>query len=93
LSIQVRQTRQFRACPEVWLSDRWTNCQQEGWDAPLYRRRQNDQWWRYSLQGPQAVELDAPVVHVSYYETGAFAVGRVSVGSCSGFGLQMISGS
>jgi len=59
--------------PEFWLSDGWATCVQEGWDAPLYWWQQEDQWWSYSLQGPQPLDLDAPVVHVSYYEAEAFA--------------------
>lgn len=59
--------------PEFWLSDGWATREREDWDAPLYWWQQDNQWWSYSLQGPQAVDLDAPVVHVSYYEADAFA--------------------
>lgn len=59
--------------PEFWLSDGWATNVQEGWDAPLYWWQQEDQWWSYSLQGPKPLDLDAPVVHVSYYEADAFA--------------------
>ncbi|MGP1357393.1 ergothioneine biosynthesis protein EgtB [Roseicyclus sp.] len=57
----------------LWLMDGWTCRAREGWDAPLYWWRQDGAWWTYTLRGPQPVNLDAPVVHVSYYEADAFA--------------------
>lgn len=59
--------------PVVWLSDGWATCEREGWDAPLYWWRQDGEWWSFSLRGPQPVNLDSPVVHVSYYEADAYA--------------------
>jgi ergothioneine biosynthesis protein EgtB len=57
----------------LWLSDGWTRARAEGWDAPLYWWRQDGEWWRYSLRGAAPVDMNAPVVHVSYYEAEAFA--------------------
>ena len=59
--------------PTLWLMDGWATCQKENWDAPLYWWQQDDTWWTFTLRGPQPVNLDAPVVHVSYYEAEAFA--------------------
>ena len=59
--------------PTLWLMDGSARCSQEGWDAPLYWWRQDGAWWTYTLRGPQPVNLDAPVCHVSFYEAEAFA--------------------
>ncbi len=57
----------------VWLMEGWAKSQSEKWDAPLYWWQQDGTWWTFTLRGPQPVNLDAPVVHVSYYEAEAFA--------------------
>ncbi|SFP71402.1 ergothioneine biosynthesis protein EgtB [Tranquillimonas alkanivorans] len=57
----------------LWLSDGWATVEREGWDAPLYWWRDGEEWWTFTPRGPQPVNLDAPVAHVSYYEADAFA--------------------
>ena len=56
-----------------WLMDGHKVAEGQGWQHPLYWWQQDDEWWTYTLRGPQPVALDAPVVHVSYYEADAFA--------------------
>lgn len=56
--------------PEFWLSDGWTLKECEGWCAPLY-------WLGdagvFTLHGVQPLDLEEPVVHVSFYEAAAYA--------------------
>jgi ergothioneine biosynthesis protein EgtB len=59
--------------PELWLSDGWATVQSEGWEAPLYWRRDDTGWSQFTLGGRAAVHPDEPVLHVSYYEADAFA--------------------
>jgi len=59
--------------PEVWLADGWTTVQREGWSAPLYWVRREDDWFEFSLSGLGPIERSAPVAHVSLYEAAAYA--------------------
>jgi ergothioneine biosynthesis protein EgtB len=59
--------------PELWLSDGWACAEAEGWEAPLYWRKERDGWTRFSLRGRQPLEPAEPVLHISYYEADAFA--------------------
>lgn len=59
--------------PQWWLSDGWTAVRAGQWQAPLYWQREGDGWTQMSLQGERAIELDAPVSHISFFEADAFA--------------------
>jgi dimethylhistidine N-methyltransferase len=58
---------------ELWLSDGWTMSQSESWNAPLYWVQTREGWSEMSLRGLRAIEPNAPVTHVSYYEAAAYA--------------------
>ena len=59
--------------PELWLSDGWHTIGQLGWRAPLYWRRQDEQWMTWTLAGERPLVGDEPVCHVSFYEADAYA--------------------
>ena len=64
--------------PELWLSEGWTTIRAEGWQAPLYWRRDSAAatgWQVYTLHGFRPLDdlLDAPVCHLSFFEADAFA--------------------
>jgi ergothioneine biosynthesis protein EgtB len=62
--------------PLIWLSDGWTEVQRQGWTSPLYWWEEDGAYFTMTLHGAQALELDAPVTHVSYFESDAFATWR-----------------
>ncbi len=39
----------------------------------MYWERRDEEWWQFTLNGMQKVNLEEPVCHVSYYEADAFA--------------------
>lgn len=59
--------------PELWLSEGWDWKERESVRAPLYWERERDRWHRAGLCGYQALALDLPVAHISYYEADAYA--------------------
>ena len=60
--------------PTHWLSDGWAAAQAQGWEAPLYWRRDASGGWRiFTLGGERALDPAEPLCHVSFYEADAFA--------------------
>jgi ergothioneine biosynthesis protein EgtB len=59
--------------PEFWLSEGWETVCREGWQAPLYWEKQDDEWWVMTLGGQRRLNLQEPVCHVSFFEADAFA--------------------
>jgi ergothioneine biosynthesis protein EgtB len=56
-----------------WLADGWSWVQANDVRAPLYWRKDGEDWLRFGLDGLRPLRLDEPVCHVSYYEADAFA--------------------
>jgi ergothioneine biosynthesis protein EgtB len=64
--------------PELWLSEGWTTCRSENWQAPLYwtRSKSADSGWQvYTLGGFKELDelAESPVCHLSFFEADAFA--------------------
>jgi formylglycine-generating enzyme required for sulfatase activity len=59
--------------PALWLSDGWTAAQEGGWKAPLYWEGGPPGERAFGMRGVSALDPDAPVAHVSYYEADAYA--------------------
>jgi ergothioneine biosynthesis protein EgtB len=59
--------------PEFWLSDGWATVCAEGWEAPLYWRRDDSGWSIFTLGGVRRLNPAEPLCHVSFFEADAFA--------------------
>jgi ergothioneine biosynthesis protein EgtB len=59
--------------PTLWLSEGWATVEAQGWKAPGYWCQHDGAWQALTLGGLRAIEPDAPVTHVSYFEADAFA--------------------
>lgn len=58
---------------QFWLSEAWDWLNREQLDCPRYWQKEGETWYNYTLAGYQPIDLDAPLVHVSYYEADAYA--------------------
>jgi ergothioneine biosynthesis protein EgtB len=66
------------ARPELWLSEGWDTMRAEGWQAPLYWRRETANksgWSVFTLHGFAPLEdlSETPVCHLSFFEADAYA--------------------
>ncbi|HEX7062754.1 MAG TPA: ergothioneine biosynthesis protein EgtB [Woeseiaceae bacterium] len=57
--------------PALWLSDGWAAVQERSWNRPLYWG--DDLESEFTPGGQRALDAEAPVAHVSYYEADAYA--------------------
>jgi ergothioneine biosynthesis protein EgtB len=57
--------------PRLWLSEGWDWIQ--AIDCPIYWTKDPTGWKEFTLAGMRTLDLDLPVVHVSYFEADAYA--------------------
>jgi ergothioneine biosynthesis protein EgtB len=58
---------------KYWLSDGWDLVQEFKWSSPLYWFKKGDVWMKKDFFGISPINLDEPVMNVSYYEADAYA--------------------
>ncbi|TJZ57074.1 ergothioneine biosynthesis protein EgtB [Streptomyces piniterrae] len=59
--------------PRWWAADGWAHVREHGLHAPLFWRREGNQWLRRRFGVTEPVPPDEPVLHVSWYEADAYA--------------------
>ena len=59
--------------PAYWLSEGWDWIRGQQLTQPIYWARSDAGWQEFTLAGPQALQPDAPALHLSYYEASAYA--------------------
>jgi ergothioneine biosynthesis protein EgtB len=57
----------------LWLSEGWDFIKNEKIESPMYWHKQGEDWYNYTLNGFEKVNLDLPLQHISFYEALAFA--------------------
>jgi ergothioneine biosynthesis protein EgtB len=63
----------------LWLSDGWAAVRSGNWKHPLYwiapedPRSHSPHWQLFGLHGVRALDADAPVTQLSFYEAAAYA--------------------
>lgn len=56
-----------------WHAEGWNRIKTTGLQSPLYWHHINGQWCVYTLKGLLPLNLNAPVMHVSFFEAAAYA--------------------
>ena len=61
--------------PSLWLSEGWDWVRSNDLWHPLYWRRDDDasRWHEFTLHGLQPLDMQAPLLHISYFEADAYA--------------------
>ncbi|MFT5532656.1 MAG: ergothioneine biosynthesis protein EgtB [Burkholderiaceae bacterium] len=57
----------------LWLSEGWDWVRNNAITQPLYWHRAETGWHEFTLRGLQPLDLQRPVIHLSYFEADAYA--------------------
>ena len=57
---------------KYWLSDGWDLVLENDWNCPLYWFKKNDLWMKKDFFGIREIDVDEPVMNLSYYEADAY---------------------
>lgn len=57
----------------LWMSEGWAQCEAEGWQAPEHWEPRDGTWLGFTPAGLGALQPNAPVRHISWYEADAYA--------------------
>ena len=55
-----------------WLSDGWDAVKKNEWNAPMYWKKNDGEWFTRDFIGERKINNNEPVCHVSFYEASAF---------------------
>ena len=58
---------------ELWHAEGWDWVNQNKIDSPMYWHKIESIWYHYTYSGLQKIDLEAPLCHISYFESFAFA--------------------
>ena len=61
---------------EFWHAEGWDWISREKIIAPMYWHFLQEEWHYYTLSGLKLLEMNMPVLHLSFYEASAFAAWR-----------------
>ncbi len=56
-----------------WLAEGWDWIKREKLEQPLYWHKNNEEYFFFHFDGLKKLDLDLPVIHISYYEAEAYA--------------------
>ena len=59
--------------PRHWLSQGWDWLSNNQVKHPLYWLQEEGIWYEFTLHGRHALDLNAPITHINYFEATAFA--------------------